>query len=160
MTVKVLFVCLGNICRSPTAHGVFIRQVFDAGLFGVITVDSAGTSGWHEGNPPDSRSAQEARTKGYDLSFIRSRQVQPEDFVEQHLILAMDEDNLSALKSQCPAEHQEKLHLFLDLANDITTREVPDPYYGGNEGFSRVLMLIEHGGQALLDYIQKTYLSR
>ena len=102
MSIKVLFVCLGNICRSPTAHGVFIKQLADAGLSEKVVVDSAGTSGWHNGGLPDIRSSQEARMSGYDLSFIRSRQVQPDDFIDQDLILAMDQDNLQVLKSNCP----------------------------------------------------------
>ena len=157
MTVKVLFVCLGNICRSPTAHGVFSQLVSDVGLSDHILVDSAGTSGWHEGALPDSRSAEVAQSQGYDLLFIRSRKVTFADFVEQDLILAMDNENLVNLQAACPSEHQHKLHRFLDFAEDIETREVPDPYYGGGEGFTRVLRLVEHGGRALLAHLQQDH---
>lgn len=152
--VKVLFVCLGNICRSPTAHGVFSRQVVDAGLADRIQIDSASTSGWHDGTAPDSRSAAFAAANGYDLSFIRSRKIRSEDFVEQDLILAMDNDNLDALQQLCPPDYQHKLKLFLDFASDLNAREVPDPYYGGDEGFARVLNLVELGGVALLKHLK------
>ncbi|WP_257265919.1 low molecular weight protein-tyrosine-phosphatase [Endozoicomonas sp. ONNA2] len=153
---KVLFVCLGNICRSPTAHGVFAHQVAEAGWSDSVRVDSAGTSGWHDGALPDSRSMQQAADHGYDLSFIRSRKVVPADFVEQDYILAMDRENLKDLQQSCPPEHAHKLRLFLDFA-DLPVSEVPDPYYGGNEGFARVLNLVELGGVALLDHLQKTH---
>ncbi len=155
MTVRVLFVCLGNICRSPMAHGVFSQMVSDAGLAGRILVDSAGTSSWHKGTAPDSRSSEVAQAQGYDLSFIRSRQVTLTDFVEQDLILAMDNNNLASLQAQCPLEYQQKIHRFLDFAEDLNTREVPDPYYGGNDEFIRVLRLVEHGGRALLVHLQQ-----
>ncbi len=156
--IKVLFVCLGNICRSPTAQGVFTNKVAKAGLAGQVSVDSAGTSGWHMGNCPDQRSAQVAGKRGYDLSSIRSRKVVEKDFVEQDLILAMDQQNLEALGQMCPLDYQYKLRLFLDFAEDIETREVPDPYYGGDEGFNRVVSLIEHGSQALLQHIRNHYI--
>ena len=156
---KVLFVCLGNICRSPTAHGVFSQQVAEAGLAGQVEVDSAGTSGWHNGASPDSRSAAEAAVRGYDLSYIRSRKVMGNDFVEQDLILAMDQDNLDDLLARCPAECRHKIKLFLEFSSEITTREVPDPYYGGDEGFSRVFDLVELGGLALLQHLKEHYLS-
>ncbi len=155
--VKVLFVCLGNICRSPTAQGVFTRQVTDAGFSDRVLIDSAGTSGWHIGEEPDSRSCAAAHAIGYDLSFIRSRQIRKDDFIEQDLILAMDRENLRALSEICPATQQHKLKLFLDYSDDIETTEVPDPYYGGSGGFSRVLALVEHGGLALLQHLQAHY---
>ncbi len=157
--VKVLFVCLGNICRSPTAHGVFSRQVVDAGLANQIEVDSAGTSGWHINAEPDSRSSTEAAARGYDLSFVRSRKITSDDFDDCDLILAMDNENLRDLESECPHEHRQKLKLFLDFSGDLKTREVPDPYYGGDEGFTRVLELVEFGGQALLQHIQEQYIN-
>ena len=157
--VKVLFVCLGNICRSPAAHGVFSQQVAGAGLAGQVEVDSASTSGWHDGASADSRSAAEAVARGYDLSYIRSRQVTDNDFVGQDLILAMDQDNLNDLLARCPVEYQHKIKLFLDFSSEITTREVPDPYYGGDDGFSRVFDLVELGGMALLQHIKEHYLS-
>lgn len=158
--VNVLFVCLGNICRSPTAHGVFTRQVADAGLSDRIIIDSAGTSGWHENEPPDSRSCAEAARHGYDLSFIRSRKVMAEDFMKQDLLLAMDRSNLNELKRQCPPEYQHKLKLFLDFVDDLPDSEVPDPYYGGGDGFARVLSLVEMGGASLLQHLQGHYLPR
>lgn len=151
---KVLFVCLGNICRSPTAHGVFAHQVAESGLSDRIRVDSAGTSGWHEGVGPDHRSMKQAAAHGYDLSFIRSRKVTSADFVDQDYILAMDRENLKNLQKICPQEHAHKLRLFLDYA-DLPVSDVPDPYYGGNEGFERVLNLVELGGVALLDHLKK-----
>ncbi|MGI9281530.1 MAG: low molecular weight protein-tyrosine-phosphatase [Endozoicomonas sp.] len=151
--IKVLFVCLGNICRSPTAHGVFVHQVELAGLSDRIEVDSAGTSGWHKEAEPDGRSMKEAARLGYDLSFIRSRQVDISDFDEFDYVLAMDESNLSDLLAMCPPEHRHKVQLFLSFSN-VSESEVPDPYYGGAQGFSDVLSLVEQGGQALLEHIQ------
>ncbi len=155
--IKVLFVCLGNICRSPTACGVFASQVAESGLSDLIRVDSAGTSGWHNGASPDRRSMQYAAQHGYDLSFIRSRQVNRQDFIEQDLILAMDNENLDSLRQMCPPEHAHKLRLFLEFA-DLPVAEVPDPYYGGSEGFARVLNLVELGGLALLEHLTSKYL--
>ncbi len=157
--VNILFVCLGNICRSPTAHGVFVQQVADAGLTAHIKVDSAGTSGWHVNEPPDSRSSQEAASRGYDLSFIRARKVSNNDFVHQDLVLAMDQSNLVDLQKKCPPEHCHKIQLFLDFAATLQTSEVPDPYYGGDEGFTNVLTLIEVGGLALLEHLKEHYLT-
>ena len=117
-----------------------------------IVIDSAGTSGWHIGAKPDSRSMAEAKRQGYDLSFIRSRRVEAEDFVEQDYILAMDQSNLDDLLAICPAEHQHKVRLFLDFSTE-SVREVPDPYYGGDDGFTHVLRLVEQGGQALFDHL-------
>ncbi|WP_062270603.1 low molecular weight protein-tyrosine-phosphatase [Endozoicomonas arenosclerae] len=151
--VKVLFVCLGNICRSPTAHGVFVHQVLEAGLSDWIEVDSAGTSGWHEGAKPDKRSMKEAARQGYDLSFIRSRQVRDSDFDEFDYVLAMDESNLSDLLAICPQDHAHKVQLFLSFGESLE-HEVPDPYYGGEQGFTHVLSLVEQGGQSLLQHIQ------
>lgn len=155
--IKVLFVCLGNICRSPTACGVFARQVADSGLSDQVRVDSAGTSGWHNGAKPDSRSVQLAAGYGYDLSFIRSRQINEQDFIEQDLILAMDKENLNSLRQMCPPEFAHKLRLFLDFA-DLPVSEVPDPYFGGSEGFARVLNLVELGGVALLNHLKNDYI--
>jgi len=155
--IRVLFVCLGNICRSPTACGVFAGQVAESGLSDRVRVDSAGTSGWHNGASPDHRSVQQAAQHGYDLSFIRSRQVNEQDFIEQDLILAMDNENLNSLRQMCPPEHAHKLRLFLEFA-DLPVSEVPDPYYGGSDGFARVLSLVELGGLALLNHLTSNYL--
>lgn len=150
---KILFVCLGNICRSPTADGVFRKLVIDAGLEKRITVDSAGTGDWHIGRAPDPRTIQAAAKRGYDLSVLRARLVQPEDFDEYDYILAMDKSNLSNLQKMRPAHFAGHLGLFLDFAPDAGHIEVPDPYHGDEEDFERVLDLVEHASQHLLKKI-------
>jgi len=152
--INVLFVCLGNICRSPTAHGVFQKMINDKHLQDKVEVESAGTSDWHIGNPPDKRSAAQAKKNGYDLSFIRGRQVQTDDFAVFDYILAMDEANLAELKELAPLDYEGHLSLFLDFSDDADYREVPDPYYGGGEGFQVVLSLIEGAAAGLLQEIQ------
>ncbi|WP_286238423.1 low molecular weight protein-tyrosine-phosphatase [Neptuniibacter halophilus] len=152
--VQVLFVCLGNICRSPTAHGVFQAMVKAQGLDSVIGVDSAGTAAYHVGNPPDSRSAQVAARRGYDLSPLRARQAIEEDFSRFDYILAMDAENLRNLQALQPAGYQGHLGLFLDFAS-ASEREVPDPYYGGDAGFEHVLDLVEAASEGLLAQIRK-----
>ncbi|MRI35237.1 phosphotyrosine protein phosphatase [Endozoicomonas sp. OPT23] len=150
--IKVMFVCLGNICRSPTAHGVFEQMVKEQGLEHLIQVESSGTSGWHQGEKPDGRSSAEAANRGYDLSYVRSQATTDADFVEMDYLLAMDADNLVELQSRCPKEYQHKLSLFLSHA-ELSESEVPDPYYGGTKGFSHVLDLVEAGSRALLEHI-------
>ncbi len=157
--VKVLFVCLGNICRSPTAHGVFQKLVNDAGLSERVVVDSAGTSGWHIGAPPDKRSAAAARQAGYDLSTLRGRQVAAEDFESFDYVLAMDESNLFDLQEACPPAHSHKLSLFLDFSSQETWREVPDPYYGDGDGFKLVLSLVEDASRGLLKHVNRNDLA-
>lgn len=157
MKVKVLFVCLGNICRSPTAHGVFQTLVNDAGLSDRIEVDSAGTAAWHIGKSPDSRSSEHALQRGYDLSSLRARQALAEDFSEFNYILAMDEDNLRNLQALAPGAFTVTLDLFLNFSTDFDEREVPDPYYGGAAGFERVLDLIESASTGLLQHIQREH---
>ena len=152
----VLFVCLGNICRSPTAHGVFTRQVADAGLDSAIAIDSAGTGAWHVGEPPDSRATAAARSRGYDLSPLRARQVVPGDFQEFDFILAMDRSNLSHLEALKPADFEGHPGLFLDFHPLPPQREVPDPYYGGSDGFETVLDMVESAGEGLLQTIQRS----
>lgn len=147
--VKVLFVCLGNICRSPTAHGVFEHRVAEAGLNERIAVESCGTGDWHIGHPPDPRTQAAALERGYDLSHLRARRVQLADFRNFDYILAMDESNLSHLEAMRPADFAGHLGLFLDFA-DSDEYEVPDPYYGGDEGFGHVLELIEAASDGLL----------
>lgn len=149
-TTRVLFVCLGNICRSPTAHGVFEAMVQKRGLDRAIEVDSCGTGGWHVGSAPDSRAVAEASQRGYDLSPLRARQVLPEDFQAFDYILAMDHMNLADLESLCPEDYNGHLGLFLAFASDIEEQEVPDPYYGGARGFGHVLDLVERASEALL----------
>ncbi|MEE4659573.1 MAG: low molecular weight protein-tyrosine-phosphatase [Halieaceae bacterium] len=150
---RVLFVCLGNICRSPTAHAVFADQVAAAGLQQWVEVDSAGTGAWHVGEAPDARATAAALRRGYDLSSLRARQVQPADFARFDYVLAMDADNLANLQALAPPDFQGHLGLFLDFHPRPPVTEVPDPYYGGEDGFDRVLDLIEGASQGLLHAI-------
>lgn len=153
MAVRVLFVCLGNICRSPTAHGVFEALVQDQQLTAEVLVDSAGTGDWHIGHAPDKRAAAAALQRGYDLSELRARQVTPDDFHAFDYILAMDEQNLADLQDMAPADHQAVLELFLSFAPHLDEREVPDPYYGGDDGFEQVLNMVEEAASGLLQHI-------
>lgn len=152
-TIKVLFVCLGNICRSPTAHGVFEALVREHGLDDVIEVDSAGTSGWHIGAAADPRSAEAAARRGYDMGHIRARQVERGDFDDFDYILAMDEQNLADLKTLQPDRFRGCLDLFLSFSEAYSGQPVPDPYYGGNQGFEQVLDMVEDGSRGLLQRI-------
>ncbi|MCR6653682.1 MAG: low molecular weight phosphotyrosine protein phosphatase [Cellvibrionaceae bacterium] len=147
---QVLMVCLGNICRSPTAQGIFEDRVRCLGLSQFILVDSAGTSGWHIGSPPDSRSCKAALRRGYDLSQQRGRQVSVQDFHDFDYVLAMDGQNLQALKALCPEGFAGHLGLFLEFSRKQTYLEVPDPYHGGSDGFELVLDLIEEAADGLL----------
>ncbi len=151
--MKVLFVCLGNICRSPTAEGVFRHFVKQAGLEKNIIIDSAGTADWHTGKAPDPRTIKAAAKRGYDLSKLKARQAVSEDFYRFDLILAMDESNLANLKAIQPADGKAELALYLPRFG-LETREVPDPYYGGAEGFELVLDMLEQASQVLLDEIR------
>ncbi|MFC7422196.1 low molecular weight protein-tyrosine-phosphatase [Iodobacter arcticus] len=152
--LKVLFVCTGNICRSPTADGVMRQKVEVAGLSHAIEVDSAGTQDYHIGEPPDRRSQSYAKKRGFDLSFLRARSVQQSDFAEFDLILAMDNGHLRDLQRQCPPEYQSRVKLFLSFAPVPTQNEVLDPYYGGPAGFETVLDQCEAGCAALLGHIK------
>lgn len=156
--VRVLFVCMGNICRSPTAHGVFRRMVQEAGLSDVIGIDSAGTHAYHVGNSPDKRAMATAAKRGIDLSDLEARRVEAEDFEVFDYMLAMDQDNFLSLSEICPKQHLDKIHLFMDFAPQMRTREVPDPYYGGAAGFERVFDLVEAASRALLDDIQRRHI--
>jgi len=156
--VKVLFVCMGNICRSPTAEGIFSKQVQEAGLTDVIGIDSAGTHAYHIGEAPDSRSQKTALKRGYDLSSQKARRVSAEDFTVFDYVLAMDRDNQQGLQAICPVGAEYKLHLFLSFAPNLEHDEVPDPYYGGSMGFERVLDMIEEAAAGLLQDIQLRYL--
>lgn len=147
--MKVLFVCLGNICRSPTAEGVLRQKLRAAGLDDRVLVDSAGTGDWHVGKAPDSRTRQAALRRGYDLSAQRARQVEVADFQRFDLILAMDQSNLRNLKALRPTEARADLDLYL-RRYELALDEVPDPYYGGEDGFEQVLDLIEQASDALL----------
>ncbi len=152
--VRVLFVCTGNICRSPTAEGVFKHFVEQAGLAGRVMSDSAGTHDYHVGDPPDTRAQKAAAHRGYDLSKLRGRQVRRLDFNEFDYVLAMDEANLRLLERLCPQQHAHKLKLFMEFSADLAVREVPDPYYGGAEGFERVLDLVEQASRGLLAHLR------
>ena len=147
---SVLFVCLGNICRSPTAHAVFESLVQEAGLQAQIQVDSAGTGDWHIGHAPDRRASAAAAQRGYDMHALRARQVCREDFVRFDYILAMDESNLADIRALVPASCCAEIKLFLDYSTAFKEREVPDPYYGGDEGFEHVLDLVEDASRQLL----------
>ncbi|HEY6527509.1 MAG TPA: low molecular weight protein-tyrosine-phosphatase [Cellvibrionaceae bacterium] len=143
MRTKILFVCLGNICRSPTAHGVMREKVQQMRLASRIEVDSAGTSDWHVGRPPDTRTIACARSSGYDLGQQRARQVSADDFAQFHYILAMDEKNLAELQKIAPEDFSGHLGLFLDVLPQQSLREMPDPYHGEAEAFMQVLNLAE-----------------
>ena len=144
---KVLFVCLGNICRSPTAEVVFRAAARRAGLGSTLTIESAGTGPWHVGNPPDYRAIEHAARRGYDLSMLRARQVKVTDFDRYDWILPMDGSLLDHLEQMRPAQFHGHLGLFLDLAPQLGVRDVPDPYDEGPEGFELTLDLIERGSE-------------
>lgn len=152
--LRVLFVCMGNICRSPMAEGVFKRHVAEAGLSGQIASDSAGTHGYHVGEAPDPRAQKAAQQRGYDISGLRARQVMRDDFSEFDYVLAMDESNRRLLAGLCPEHQAGKLKLFMEFHADPATHEVPDPYYGGKQGFERVLDLVEAAAQGLLSHLR------
>ena len=147
---------MGNICRSPTAEGVFKHLVAEDGLAAEIESDSAGTHDYHIGDPPDVRSQAAAGRRGYDLTALRARQVTPDDFAAFDYVLAMDDANLGILQRLCPVMERGRLGLFLEYASRHDEREVPDPYYGGADGFERVLDMVEDASEGLLRHIQKT----
>jgi protein-tyrosine phosphatase len=146
---------MGNICRSPTAEGVFRHLVDEASLSSRFVIESAGTISYHAGDPPDPRATAAARARGIDLSLQVARQVRDDDFTRFDHILAMDRDNLEGLIERCPAAHEHKLRLFLPIADGLDTDEVPDPYYGGGDGFARVLDLVEAASRALLNELSR-----
>lgn len=152
---SVLFVCMGNICRSPTAEGVFRHHVMEAGLADRILVDSAGTHAYHVGEPPDRRATAAAERRGISLGGISARRVADEDFARYDHIIAMDELNLVTLIDRAPQEHHEKIRLFLSYTAGPES-EVPDPYYGGSAGFERVLDLVEDASRAMLGTLSKS----
>ena len=156
--IRVLFVCMGNICRSPTAHGVFETMVERAGLGGRIEVDSAGTHAYHVGEPPDRRAQQTALQRGFDLSNQRARRAEGDDFTRFDYVVAMDQDNFHNLFSICPPGMEEKIHLFMDYAPSFSSREVPDPYYGGPSGFEQVFDMVEAAAEGLLAEIRRRHL--
>ncbi len=157
--VRVLFVCLGNICRSPLAEGVFRDLVARAGLAGEIHADSAGTHAYHVGEPPDSRAQEAALQRGVDIGMLRGRKAARRDFETFDYILAMDRENHVNLLAICPRGLEHKLRLFLEFATDRPEDEVPDPYYGGASGFHRVLDMVDEASQGLLADIRARYLA-
>jgi protein-tyrosine phosphatase len=152
---SVLFVCTGNICRSPTAEGVFRKLVADAGLNGWIAIDSAGTHGYHTGEPPDNRTQAAALRRGYDLSKLRARRVAREDFHRFDLVLAMDRDHHAILAKLAPPSAEHKVKLMMEFARSSARAEVPDPYYGGPDGFELVLDLLEDAAEGLLETLRR-----
>jgi protein-tyrosine phosphatase len=150
---RVLFVCMGNICRSPTAHGVFEAMVATAGLADRVQVDSAGTHSYHVGAPPDARSQQHALKRGYDLSRQSARQLTRQDFEDFDLVLVMDWDNLALAQARCPPEQQRKLRRLAEFFQHHDSPVVPDPYQGGTRGFEHVLDLVEDGCAGLLRHV-------
>ncbi len=154
-TISILFVCMGNICRSPTAEGVFRHFVEEGGLSADIEIDSAGTHAYHTGEPADRRASAAAERRGYSLAEIRARRVVTKDFEQFDYIIAMDKDNADRLVEQADAEYHNKICLFLEFAS-AQEEEVPDPYYGGAAGFERVLDLVEDASRGLLETLQKS----
>lgn len=155
--VRVLFVCMGNICRSPTAQGLFTKLVIDQGLSHRIEVDSAGTHAYHVGEPPDPRARETAQRRGIDLSGQRARQAVSEDFELFDYLLAMDEANHRALLGLCPPGFEHRLQLLMDYAPQLGRREVPDPYYGGANGFEAVFDMVDEAARGLLDAIRRDH---
>lgn len=155
--ISVLFCCMGNICRSPTAEAVFRARVEEAGLAHLILIDSSGTHDYHIGKEPDARTQRAARQRGYDLSDLRGRQVEVADFSRFDYVLAMDNANLAILHQLCPPVQRDRLGLFLQYASRHNEREVPDPYYGGEDGFERVLDMVEDAAAGLLQHIQQRH---
>jgi len=147
---------MGNICRSPTAEAVFRARVEEAGLVQQVLIDSVGTHDYHIGKPPDTRTQRAALQRGYDMSMLRGRQVEVADFTRFDLVLAMDCDNLGFLHRLCPETERGCLGLFMEYASRHVDGEVPDPYYGGSDGFERVLDMVEDASDGLLRHIQKT----
>jgi len=153
--VSVLFVCLGNICRSPTAHAVFRNKVADSGLSESVRIDSAGTGHWHVGKPADRRASQVAASKGIEMADLRARQVDLGDLIAFDYVLAMDEANFQDLKAMALPEHHAKIHRFLDFAPQYEETQVPDPYYGGADGFEWVFELVEAASDGLIAQIEQ-----
>jgi len=158
--ISVLFICMGNICRSPTAEAVFRHYVESAGLDEHILIDSAGTHDYHIGDPPDLRTQRAAQQRGYDMSMLRGRQAAEGDFRRFDYVLAMDRANLAILQRIKPQDSATRAQLFLDYARHHADREVPDPYYGGADGFERVLDMVEDAAQGLLEEIRQRHFSQ
>jgi protein-tyrosine phosphatase len=156
---RVLFVCTGNICRSPTAEGIFRNLVAARGLTDRIDADSAGIGSWHAGEPPDARSQESAAARGVDISSQRARSVRPDDYANFDLILAMDSGHYRSLERSCPAAFADRVRLFMDYAPETGMTDVPDPYYGAGNGFTRVFDMIEIASMRLLSDIETRHLA-
>lgn len=154
---RVLFVCLGNICRSPTAQAVFEVKAKEAGLDHLLEIDSCGTGSWHIGQEPDERTQKAAMQRGYDMSHLRARRLMPDDFYRFDYILAMDTRNLADVMKKSPEDFKGRVQLLLDYSADKKLLEVPDPYYGEQDGFERVLALVESACDGLLETIRKQH---
>jgi protein-tyrosine phosphatase len=152
--LQILFVCMGNICRSPSALGVFQEKLSQANLKSVVVLDSCGTHGYHVGEKADYRAIEYAQKRSIDLSRHRARKIDPEDFYTFDLILAMDDRNLADLKEICPRDQLHKLRLMLAFATHYPETEVPDPYFGGSKGFEHVLDLLDDACNGLLDWVK------
>lgn len=152
--IKVLFVCMGNICRSPMAEGVFRNYLEQHGGGLSVTIDSAGTHGYHSGHPPDHRAQAAVSRQGLDIADLKARSVEPSDFERFNYILAMDQDNLEWLLSEASEEFHHKIRLYLDFSRQSPGADVPDPYYGGPMGFERVLDLVQDGAEGLLEELK------
>lgn len=151
---RVLFVCMGNICRSPTVEGVFRERVLRELPDRLIEIDSAGTHAWHVGQPPDPRAQRAADKRGVDLSRLRARRVRPEDFSLFDLVLAMDPLNVAVMEEVCPSEYRARIRLLMEFAPAMDREDVPDPYYGGANGFEYVLDLAEAASAGLIAHLQ------
>jgi protein-tyrosine phosphatase len=149
-SIAVCFVCLGNICRSPSAEAVMRDRVEQAKLADRIVIDSAGTGVWHVGSPPDERAQRAGKKRGYDLSVLRGRQIDAKDFSRFDLLIVMDDDNAAALAALCPDEHRDKIRLLMEFATRHDSRVVADPFFGGDDGFEKVLDQCEDACDGLL----------
>ena len=156
---RVLFVCMGNICRSPTAEGVFRKLLAERAPHLDVLVDSAGTHEYHAGHPPDPRAVRAAERRGVDITALRARQVMVRDFERFELVLAMDQLNRQVLLEQAPPEFHSRIRLFLEFAPHLGRLDVPDPYYGGAKGFDQVLDYIEDASEGLIQKLRQNMLS-
>ncbi|MCW8869858.1 MAG: low molecular weight phosphotyrosine protein phosphatase [Proteobacteria bacterium] len=153
---KILFVCMGNICRSPSAEAIFSQLIKTSDLQQQFEIDSAGTHAYHVGNPPDARSCEAAHKRGIAMQHLRARQVQAADFERFDRLIVMDQDNLDELKNRFPGQALDKVSFMMSYAGQRTETEVPDPYYGGEDGFERVLDLLTDAAEGLLSDIKTT----
>lgn len=155
--IRILFVCLGNICRSPLAEGLFRHHVEMAGLSSHFEIDSAGTGGWHVGEPPDKRMCAVALARGLDIRHLRARQIRPDDLHRHNLVLAMDKENLRSLRRLAGQADTSHVRLFRSFDPKPGTGEVPDPYYGGEDGFIEVFEIVDRTSRALLEHVRREY---